>query len=177
MPLIGEIRMFAGKRVPQGWYACDGRLIPITPDDALHTLIGTTYGGDGVSSYAVPDLRGRLPVGAGQLFGGGPLYPLGSTVGEAQVTLIPSNVPPHTHALLGTTDAPTTTVPGPTVMLAQPPDNVDPYNDITVANGPAGTFGPAAIGANPSQQLPLDNHMPSIGLMFIIAHTGVYPSA
>jgi microcystin-dependent protein len=177
MPTIGEIRMFAGKRVPQGWYACDGSLIQITPGDALHSLIGTTYGGDGTTTYAVPDLRGRLPVGAGQLGGFGPLYPVGQYVGEAQVTLTINNVPPHSHTLNGTTNAPTTTVPGPNVMPAQPPANVDPYNDISVATGPAGTFGPAAIGANPSQQLPIDNHMPSIGLMFIIAHTGVYPSA
>lgn len=176
MPTIGEIRMFAGKRVPQGWYACDGSLIPVTADDALYTLIGTTYGGDG-NTYAVPDLRNRLPVGTGQLFGNGPLYPLGSQVGQATVQLDQNNLAPHSHALRGTTAPSTTAIPGPGVMVAQPPANVDPYNDISISTGATVSFGPAAIGANPSQQLPLDNHMPSFGVMFIIAHTGVYPSA
>lgn len=177
MPTIGEIRMFAGKFVPSGWYACDGQLVHLTPDDPLFALIGTTYGGDGVSSYGVPDLRGRLPVGTGQLFGNGPAYSLGNVVGEARVQLTLNNLPPHTHALLGTTAAPTTATPGPSVMVAQPPPNVQPYNDVTVANGPDGSFGSAAIGPNPSQQVPLDNHMPSTGMMFIIAYQGIYPAA
>ena len=177
MPTIGEIRMFAGQFVPDGWYACEGQLIAITPDDALHSLIGTTYGGDGASTYALPDLRGRLPVGTGQLMGTGPGYPLGYVIGQAQVQLTVNNLPPHGHTLFGTTRAPTTATPGPDVMVAQPPATVQPYNDLSVAAGGPGTFGPAAIGNNPSQQLPLDNHMPSIGIMFIIAHTGIYPSA
>lgn len=177
MPTIGEIRMFAGKAAPDGWYACNGQLLSITADNALYTLIGTTYGGDGTTSYALPDLRGRLPVGTGQLMGSGPAYVLGDKVGDAQVQLTVNNLPPHGHTLIGTTSAPTTTTPGPGVMVAQPDANVQPYNDLTVAAGAAGTFGPAAIGNNPSAQLPLDNHMPSIGIMFIIAHTGLYPSA
>lgn len=177
MPTIGEIRMFAGKFVPDGWYACEGQLIAITPDDVLHTLIGTTYGGDGSTTYALPDLRGRLPVGTGQLSGNGPAYALGNVVGQPLVQLTENNLPPHGHTLYGTTSAPTTATPGPGVMVAQPPATVQPYNDLTVAAGAAGTFGPAALGNNPSPQLPLDNHMPSIGIMFIIAHTGVYPSA
>ena len=96
-PYIGEIRMFAGNFAPAGWMFCEGQLLPISEYDTLFNLIGTTYGGDGQSTFSLPDLRGRLPVHQGNG------YILAQTGGVEQVTLTTSQIPSHSHAFLVST--------------------------------------------------------------------------
>src|SRR3954468_21133588 len=98
-PYIGEIRMFGGNFAPAGWAFCSGQLIPISENDTLFNLIGTTYGGDGQSTFALPDLRGRVPIHMGT----GPglsTHIIGEAAGVESVTLLTQNMPPHTHAMV-----------------------------------------------------------------------------
>src|SRR3954465_4577284 len=94
-PFVGEIRMFAGNFAPAGWAFCDGSLLPISENDVLFNLIGTTYGGDGEGTFAVADLPGRVPLPRGSGF------PLGETGGAEQITLTVQQIPGHSHAFLG----------------------------------------------------------------------------
>src|SRR5947209_15367920 len=104
-PFIGEIRMFGGNFPPNGWALCDGQLLPISENDVLFQLIGTTYGGDGQETFALPDLRGRLPLHQGNGF------TISETGGVETVTLTTSQIPAHSHALLGTGNLATVTSP------------------------------------------------------------------
>src|SRR3954451_5364747 len=104
-PYVGEIRMFAGNFPPSGWMFCEGQLLPISENDVLFQLIGTMYGGDGESTFALPDFRGRTPVH----FGG--TYQIAELGGVEQVTLTTNQIPSHTHALLATTDLASTSTP------------------------------------------------------------------
>src|SRR6476660_355411 len=108
-PYVGEIRMFAGNFAPAGWMFCDGQLLPISENETLFQLIGTTYGGDGESTFALPDLRGRIPIHWGT--GGGATYQLAETGGVEEVTLTVSQIPVHTHALLASNDNATGNAP------------------------------------------------------------------
>ncbi|MFX1709005.1 tail fiber protein [Chitinophaga sp. CC14] len=101
MPFIGEIRIFAGNFAPAGWAICDGQLLPISENDTLFQLIGTTYGGDGQSVFAVPDLRGRVPLHMGTDPGSGITYQIGENGGTEEVTLNSNNLPPHIHYISG----------------------------------------------------------------------------
>jgi microcystin-dependent protein len=114
---VGEIRLFAFPRVPVGWLPCNGQSIPISQFDVLFAIIGTTYGGDGVQTFNVPDLRGRVPIGQGQ---GRTLPPavLGQMAGEDGHALIDIEMPLHSHALVSSTTTATTPTPSPTVHLA-----------------------------------------------------------
>src|SRR5437868_14572228 len=94
-PYVGEIRMFAGNFAPAGWMFCEGQLLPISENETLFNLIGTTYGGDGESTFALPDLRGRIPIHQGNGF------ILAETGGAEEITLTVAQIPSHTHALLG----------------------------------------------------------------------------
>src|SRR5512140_3876793 len=104
-PYVGEIRMFAGNFAPAGWMFCEGQLLPISEYETLFNLIGTTYGGDGQSTFALPDLRGRLPLH----FGNG--FTLAETGGVEEVTLTVSQIPAHNHAFLASTDNASKTTP------------------------------------------------------------------
>src|SRR3954449_11195634 len=104
-PYVGEIRMFAGNFAPAGWMFCEGQLLPISENEILFQLIGTTYGGDGQSTFALPDLRGRIPLH----FGNG--FVLAETGGAESVTLTVNQIPAHSHALLATTSLGTATTP------------------------------------------------------------------
>src|SRR5207237_2901119 len=106
-PYVGEIRMFAGSFAPAGWAFCDGSLQPISENETLFNLIGTTYGGDGQSTFALPDLRGRLPIH----FGNG--FILAETGGAEEITLTVQQIPAHTHSFLATNASATGTAPGP----------------------------------------------------------------
>src|SRR5690349_18654375 len=101
-PFLGEIRLFAFPRVPVGWLACSGQTLPISQFDALYTILGTTYGGDGTQTFNLPDLRGRVPLGQGQAPGGA-AYVLGEIAGEDEHTLIQTEMPAHSHSLLAST--------------------------------------------------------------------------
>src|SRR6266699_1246250 len=98
-PFIGEIRMFGGNFAPNGWAFCSGQTLPISEYDTLFTLIGTTYGGDGQSTFALPDLRGRLPVHQGTSTGG--TFTLGEAAGVETITLTLQQIPAHTHSFVG----------------------------------------------------------------------------
>jgi microcystin-dependent protein len=168
---IGEIRLFGFPRVPTGWLACNGQLLPISQFDVLYAVIGTTYGGDGQQHFQLPDLQGRVPVGQGQ--GQGlPPYVLGQLAGEEQHTLLNSELPSHSHALTSSTTVATTATPGPTVHLA------------TISAGylyaPAASAAPYDVMAPCLSQtggsLPHNNMMPTIVANYCIAYVGIYPS-
>src|SRR5512146_1179478 len=118
-PYVGEIRMFAGNFAPAGWMFCEGQLLPISEWETLFNLIGTTYGGDGQSTFGLPDLRGRIPVHAGAGF------TLAETGGVESVTLTVSQIPAHSHALMGTSSFATTTSPQGAIPAASNVVNVD----------------------------------------------------
>src|SRR5690242_6243839 len=108
----GEIRMFAGNFAPMSWAFCDGQLLPIDQHESLYNLIGTTYGGDGQSTFALPDLRGRVPIHQGTDSANGTSFAIGETGGVETVTLTTSQIPVHTHALAATNAAGTQLNPG-----------------------------------------------------------------
>jgi microcystin-dependent protein len=175
---IGEIRMFAGDYAPQGWLPCDGSLQSISAYQTLYSLIGTTYGGNGTTTFGLPDLRGRIPVGQGQ---GQALSPrtIGQMSGTETVALAVSELPSHSHIVNGTASPATTVTPGNTVTLAAataPAANYlvslpSPRVERVLDNHTIGnTGGNATGGANPH-----DNVMPSFAVTFIICTNGIYP--
>ena len=173
-PYIGEIRMFGfGSRgAPQGWQACDGSLLPISQFDALFALIGTTYGGDGQTTFAVPDLRGRLPIHQGT----GPglsNYVIGQRSGSETVTVLQSQMPAHTHTAAATTAAAITGTPGDTVLPGTVSDQTMYVTDTT--GGRAFTLSPLAISQAGGNQ-PHENCMPTLTVQFCIAVFGIFPS-
>jgi microcystin-dependent protein len=167
-PFIGEIRMFASSFAPAGWAFCDGSLLPISENDALFNLIGTTYGGDGQETFALPDLRGRVPIHMGQGQGISQSYQIGETGGVESVTVTTQQVPSHTHALLASTSVANSNTPQAT-LLAQA--DVDMY----VAESADISFDPASIAAAGGSQ-PHDNMAPFLTVSFIISLFGVYPT-
>lgn len=158
-PFVGEIRMFAGNFNPVNYLPCDGRLLPISQFEALFSLIGTTYGGDGVSTFGLPDLRGRVPVHAGSGF------VQGQIAGSESVTLTSAQNPAHTHAVVAQTGA-----------SATGPANAVYAGGATAIYraSPASTMNGAMIGVSGGQ--PHDNVMPYLVINFIIAVNGVFPS-
>ncbi|KAB7744117.1 phage tail protein [Nostocoides sp. F2B08] len=168
-PYIGEIRLFAGNFAPQGWAFCDGALVSIQDNDALFSLIGTTYGGDGQTTFGLPDLRGRVPVSAGA----GPglsSRALGESGGVETVTLTTSTMASHTHQAFAADD--TSLSPDPTGrVLGHPVTNTyrAPYAAPSVAMSSQGVW---PVGGNQ----PHENVAPSLVISFIISLYGVYPS-
>jgi microcystin-dependent protein len=171
-PFVAEIRIFCGNFPPKGWALCNGQLLPISQNTALFSLLGTTYGGDGKSNFALPNLQGAFPMHPGQ----GPgltLRNLGEAAGAGTVTLVTSEMPAHTHAPSASADAAASTSPvpgvnGPPVMLA--PTSVPVYGALTEPT----SLADAAIGPVGGDQ-PHENHQPYLALNFIIALQGVYP--
>jgi microcystin-dependent protein len=168
-PFVAEIRMFAGNFAPKGWATCDGQLLPISQNTALFSLLGTTYGGDGKSTFALPDLQGSVPLGQGQSTTGTDYF-LGQQSGTDNVTLLQTEMPVHTHNVQAYSDDPAdVTVPGPNVILglaqALTPYRPTPSNtnmnfqEVTVAGS----------------SLPHNNMMPYLCVIFIIAMQGVFP--
>jgi len=166
-PFIGEIRIFAGTFAPQGWALCDGQLLAVSQYDALFSLLGTSYGGDGRTTFGLPDLRGRVPIHLGQ----GPGLtnrPLGSSGGHEQVTLTPDQSAPHTHPLQASTGAASGNDPSGAVLAEASADiYVDENPDENMAAAAISTMG--GSGAH-------DNLMPFLCVNHIIALNGVYPS-
>jgi microcystin-dependent protein len=176
-PFIGEIRLFAGNFAPRGWAFCQGQILSIAQNEALFALIGTTYGGNGQTTFALPDLRGRVPVSQGQ----GPglsSYTIGQAAGVEQVTLTSSQIPPHQHALNATTAQGSSVSPGNTVMLATP---VEPgvQTALYVVPGTS-VVNPAPMAAQSIGQAggnqPHSNMMPTLAINYIIAIEGLFPS-
>ena len=161
-PYVGEIRIFAGNFPPAGWMFCDGALLAISEYETLSTLIGTTYGGDGQSTFALPDLRGRFPLHQS------PGYVLGQSGGAEQVTLDTSQIPQHSHAPLATNSTGNSSKPAGKAWAAWS-DN--PYS----AGAPTGTLNPAALAPTGGSQ-PHDNMPPYLAVNLIISLFGIYPS-
>jgi microcystin-dependent protein len=150
---IGEIRLFAGNFAPTGWAFCNGQLLPLSQNTALFSLLLTAYGGDGLSTFALPDLRDRVPIHSGQ----GPGLSdrlLGSTGGNATISLKGKHVPTHTH--------PAASTPGTTD---------DPTGAVPARGGNYAAVGPTFTDGEPHNNLP-----PYLGLTFIIALQGIYPA-
>jgi len=167
-PYVGEIRMFGGNFAPAGWMFCEGQLLPISEYDTLFNLIGTTYGGDGQSTFALPDLRGRLPIHMGQ--GGGlSSRTIGENGGVETVTLTTNQIPSHSHVALGQSATGNQSSPSGNVWAAS---SLNQFSS-SAANV---TMSPASVGNNGGSQ-PHDNFMPYLCVSFIISLFGVFPSA
>ena len=163
-PYIGEIRIFAGNFAPQEWAICDGSLIPITQNETLFNLIGTTYGGDGVTTFALPNLQSRSPVHLGNG------YVIGQAGGVESVTLTTNQIPAHTHVPLAATGANGPPVNSPANAVWSGWTGA-PYSSQT----PTLTLDPSAVGSTGGSQ-PHDNMVPFQVISFIIALYGVYPA-
>lgn len=162
-PYVGEIRMFGGNFAPAGWAFCSGQLLPISENETLFQLIGTTYGGDGQNTFALPDLRGRLPMHMGNGF------TLAETGGAEEVTLTVNQIPSHAHPLIGA--AVTGDQISPSNAMLANSFNVVPYiNDA--ANG---NMNPASISMVGGSQ-PHSNVQPFLCVSFIISLFGIFPS-
>jgi microcystin-dependent protein len=164
-PYIGEIRMFGGNFAPVGWSFCNGQLLAISEYEALFQLIGTTYGGNGVQTFALPDLQGRIPMHQGRS------NPLGQSAGTESVTLLTTQIPSHTHAFLAVPADPEGGSPSGT-PLAQG-SGVNIYAPANPAK--ANVMNPGVIGLSGGSQ-PHDNMQPYQCVTFIIALEGIYPS-
>jgi microcystin-dependent protein len=165
---LGEIRMFAGPKIPPGWALCDGQLLSIFDYPELYSLIGTRYGGDGMSTFAVPDLRGRVAIHMGTNPDTGTEYRLGEKGGKEMVTLVLDQLPNHTHLVNAQVSAGTSTNPENKVWAA---GTMVRYS----GSGADGLMSAAAIGIAGGNQ-PHNNLMPFVALNFIIALNGVYPN-
>lgn len=166
-PFIGEIRLFGGNFAPQGWAFCNGQLQAINDNTALFSLIGTTYGGDGQSTFALPDLRGRVPIHQGQ--GAGlSSRTLGETGGSESVTLTLAQMPVHSHSLNASTAA-ASAAAGPGGVLATPTTQI--YGTGTPTT-PMDAAEVTPVGANQPHQ----NMAPYQAVNFIIALFGIFPS-
>lgn len=171
-PFVAEIRMFPFNFAPKGWAFCDGQLLPLSQNTALFSLLGTTYGGDGKSTFALPDLQGSSPLHPGQ----GPglsSYDLGQQGGSQFVTLLVSEIPVHTHSIMASGNPPPANAgtPDPSVALAR-------SSGATVyLQAPAnmGAMAPQAL-APAGGSLPHNNMMPYLTVNFCIALQGVFPA-
>ncbi len=172
-PFIGEIRLFAGYFAPSGWAFCNGALTPISGNEALFTLIGTTYGGDGQSNFALPDLRSRTPVHMGA-DGVGNTYALGMQAGAENVTLTLSQAPAHTHALNAVGSGQSFASPSNALPGVSTSSQAGTLQYGAGAGQPT-TLSPATIGTNGGSQ-PHSNIQPYLALNYIIALDGMYPS-
>jgi microcystin-dependent protein len=162
-PYVGEVRMFAGNFAPAGWMFCEGQLLPISENETLFQLIGTTYGGDGQSTFALPDLRGRIPVhqGSGLV--------LAETGGAEAVALTLTQIPAHTHPMLANSGLASESAPGGQVFAQ--PQAVDAYVQP-----------PPAVPLSPQSCLPVGgsqphtNVQPYLCISFIVSLFGIFPS-
>lgn len=162
-PYVGEIRMFAGNFAPAGWMFCDGQLLPISENETLFQLIGTTYGGDGQSTFALPDLRSRVPIHNGNGF------VLAEQGGAEEVTLTVQQIPAHSHPLIGSSSTGSTSIPE-NGFLAKSTSNT-PYTPFP----PDRNLRPNSISPTGGSQ-PHTNFQPYLCISFIISLFGIFPS-
>ncbi|MDX1941514.1 MAG: tail fiber protein [Saprospiraceae bacterium] len=169
-PFVAEIRIFPFNFAPKGWAWCDGQLLPLSQNTALFSLLGTTYGGNGKSNFALPDLQGRAPMHPGQ----GPglsLHDLGETGGSETVTLLESEIPSHNHALMGSSITATSLSPvsGSTAFARTTGGGI--YSTSTTLNAQLSDVAVAPTGGD----APHNNLMPYLTFYFCIALQGVFP--
>src|SRR5262249_45708275 len=162
-PYVGEIRMFAGNFAPAGWMFCEGQLLPISENQTLFQLIGTTYGGDGQSTFALPDLRGRIPLHQGNGF------ILAETGGAEEITLTVGQIPAHSHPFLASTSV-ANDANAQSNVLSQP-STFFPYLNVPASVAMAAQ----AIGSVGGSQ-PHTNFQPYLCIDFIISLFGIFPS-
>ena len=170
-PFVGEIRMFGGSFAPAGWRTCDGQLLPISQYETLFQLIGTTYGGDGQSTFALPDLHGRVPNHNGTLQGGS-TYVLGQSAGTQTVTLTTQQIPSHNHPVSAITSGQTLS---PANAYPAQPASTQAGTAIYDANTPTVNLNANTIGIAGGSQ-PHENMQPWLAITYIIAMFGVFPS-
>jgi microcystin-dependent protein len=170
-PYIGEIRMFGGNFAPAGWMFCEGQQLPISENDALFTLIGTTYGGDGEETFNLPDLRGRLPIHQGT-GSGGTTFVIGEAAGTEEVTLTTQQIPAHNHALLASTNVATTNQLGTNIPASLLAAGTSSAYGI---DAPFGTINPDTVTPLGGSQ-PHTNFQPYLCVNFIISLFGVFPT-
>jgi len=168
---IGEIKLVSFDFPPKGWALCNGQLLPINQNQALFSLLGTTYGGNGVQTFALPNLQGRMPVHFGTPPQGGSNHPLGQSAGEYAHTLSESELPVHTHAPRAQSQVGGQTDPSNAVWAST--TNSSLYSNQAPAA--AAAFDPSAVGSVGGNQ-PHENTMPYLCLNFIIALQGIFPS-
>jgi microcystin-dependent protein len=162
-PYVGEIRMFAGNFAPAGWMFCEGQLLPISENETLFQLIGTTYGGDGQSTFQLPDLRGRLPIHQGN----GSI--LAETGGAEEITLTVNQIPAHSHPLLASTGPATGSTPVGNLTAESA------SLSIYIEDAPGVSLNPAAVSPVGGSQ-PHTNFQPYLCVDFIISLFGIFPS-
>jgi microcystin-dependent protein len=170
-PFVGEIRPFAGNFAPAGWALCNGQLMSIAENTALFSLIGTTYGGDGQTTFALPDLQGRALIHQGTSPAGIP-YVIGQRAGVETVTLTLAQLPAHAHGVSGSSVQGTSAAPGPTVAMAAglTGQNLYDTNAISKVNLANQAVGPSGAGQ------PHDNRQPYLAVTYIISLFGIFPS-
>lgn len=164
-PYVGEIRMFAGNFAPAGWMFCEGQLLPISENETLFQLIGTTYGGDGESTFALPDLRGRIPIHQGNGF------ILAETGGAEEITLTVNQIPAHSHAALGSTNTGTGTAAQGNVLC----NLLSATNAAYGTDNPQLSMSPQSVSSVGGSQ-PHTNFQPYLCVDFIISLFGIFPS-
>lgn len=162
-PYVGEIRMFAGNFAPSGWMFCEGQLLPISENETLFQLIGTTYGGDGETTFALPDLRGRIPIHQGNGF------ILAETGGAEEITLTVNQLPAHSHPVLGSSGIANDANPQNNVLAEA--STFFPYLNVN----PAVSMSPQAVSSVGGSQ-PHTNFQPYLCVDFIISLFGIFPS-
>ncbi|WP_300680567.1 tail fiber protein [Nocardioides sp.] len=165
-PFLGEIRLMSFVFPPKGWAQCNGQLMPINQNQALFSLLGTVYGGNGVTTFALPDLRGRVPISFGAGTAGS--HPLGAAGGAATHTLALSELPAHTHRVNGTNVAATTSTPQGNVLGAAPDQYTTSATSLTY-------LAPTSVATTGGTQAH-ENRQPFLTLNFCIALQGIFPS-
>ncbi|MEO8669970.1 MAG: tail fiber protein [Tahibacter sp.] len=170
-PFVAEIRMFAGNFAPRGWALCDGQLLPISQNTALFSLLGTTYGGDGKSTFALPDLQGSTPIGQGQ---GGGLSDrfLGESSGTPTVTLLSTEMPIHSHNLRGNFNPADVNDPSPARAMARSGTGFLYQSNSTANLTPMNQQAVSIMGSSS----PHNNMQPYLTVTFILAMQGVFPA-
>jgi microcystin-dependent protein len=168
-PFVAEIRIFGFNFPPTGWATCDGQLLPISQNTALFSLLGTFYGGDGKSTFALPNLAGSAALHQGQGKGLSE-YVVGQSAGEPHVTLLGTEMPAHTHSLMASSDPADLGAPAPNRSLARSQPNI--YKQP--ANASPQPLAPQAVGVT-GGSVPHNNMMPFLTLNFCIALQGIFP--
>jgi microcystin-dependent protein len=173
-PYLGAIFIFAGNFAPKGYQLCQGQILAISQYSALFSILGTTYGGNGTTTFALPDLRGRAPIGAGSGPGLGTIVE-GEAAGVQNASILVSNMPAHNH-LINASDTGGGSASPKNAFLAQPLDaNQNPTTTYNAAVAPAVTMAPTSVSIT-GGSLPLNIQNPYLGINYIIAMVGLFPS-